>query len=85
MPVPYSNDLRKRIIDAKLKGIPETQIAAAKDVHKSTVRNFGLFIEKQAVMNLVQILTAGSPFCPLNNGKMLKTLLLSAPTLPCRN
>jgi len=39
MPALFSNDLRKRIIDAKLKGIPEAQIAAAKDVHKSTVRN----------------------------------------------
>ena len=38
MPAPYSNDLRKRIIDAKLKGIPEAQIAADKNVHKSTVR-----------------------------------------------
>jgi len=37
MPVPYSNDLCKRIIDSKLKGIPESQIAAAKDVHKGTV------------------------------------------------
>ena len=46
MPVPYSNDLRKRIIDAKLKGIPEAQIAAEKDVHKSTVRNiWALYLE----------------------------------------
>jgi len=37
MPAPYSNDLRKRIIDAKLKGIPESPIAADKNVHKSTV------------------------------------------------
>jgi len=37
MPAPYSNDLRKRIIESKLKGIPESQIAADKNVHKGTV------------------------------------------------
>ena len=46
MPAPYSNDLRKRIIDAKLKGIPEAQIAAEKAVLKSTVRNiWALYLE----------------------------------------
>ena len=38
MPAPSSNDLRKRIIVAKLKVIPEVQIAPDKAVHKSTVR-----------------------------------------------
>ena len=37
MPASLSIDLRKRIIDAKLKGIPEAQIAAEKDVHNGTV------------------------------------------------
>jgi len=33
MPTSLSNDLRKRIIDAKQKGIPEAQIAADKAGH----------------------------------------------------
>ena len=33
----YSNDLRKRIIGAKLKSIPDAQIAVGKDVHNGTV------------------------------------------------
>ena len=37
MPVPLSNDLRKHIIDAKLKDIPETRIAADKAVYKGTI------------------------------------------------
>jgi len=37
MPALYSNDLRKRIIESKLKGIPESQIAADKNVHKNPV------------------------------------------------
>ena len=34
---PLSNDLRKRIIDAKLRGDTEDKIAAEKEVSKSTV------------------------------------------------
>jgi transposase len=37
MPKPLSNDLRKRIIDAKLRGDTEDKIASDKDVSKSTV------------------------------------------------
>ena len=37
MPKPLSNDLRKRIIDAKLRGDTEDKIASEKDVNKSTV------------------------------------------------
>ena len=37
MPVPLSNDLRKRIIDARLRGDTEEKIASDKAVHKSTV------------------------------------------------
>jgi transposase len=37
MPKPYSNDLRKRIIDAKQRGDTEEKIAADKEVSKSTV------------------------------------------------
>ncbi len=34
---PLSNDLRKRIIDAKLRGETEDKIARDKEVNKSTV------------------------------------------------
>ena len=34
---PLSNDLRKRIIDSKLRGDTEDEIAADKEVNKSTV------------------------------------------------
>ena len=34
---PLSNDLRKRIIEAKLRGDTENKIAAEKEVNKSTV------------------------------------------------
>ena len=37
MPSPLSNDLRKRIIDAKLRGDTEDKIAAEKEVNKSTI------------------------------------------------
>jgi transposase len=37
MPAPLSTDLRKRIIDAKLRGDTESQIATEKAVSKSTV------------------------------------------------
>jgi len=37
MPKPLSNDLRKRIIDAKLRGDTEDKIAAEKEVNKSTI------------------------------------------------
>ena len=37
MPKPYSNDLRKRVIDAKLRGDTEEKIALEKEVCKSTV------------------------------------------------
>jgi transposase len=37
MPKPLSNDMRKRIIDAKLRGETEDKIAADKEVSKSTV------------------------------------------------
>jgi putative transposase len=37
MPAPLSNDLRKRIIDAKLRGDTEEKIASEKSVNKSTV------------------------------------------------
>ena len=37
MPRPLSKDLRKRIIDAKLRGDTEDKIAAEKEVNKSTV------------------------------------------------
>ena len=37
MPRPLSNDLRKRIIDAKLRGDTEEKIAAEKEVNKSTI------------------------------------------------
>ncbi|MDR1021083.1 MAG: IS630 family transposase, partial [Synergistaceae bacterium] len=34
---PLSNDLRKRIIEAKLRGDTEDKIASEKEVNKSTV------------------------------------------------
>ena len=37
MPLPLSNDLRKRIIESKLRGDTEEMIATEKDVHQSTV------------------------------------------------
>jgi putative transposase len=37
MPRPLSNDLRKRIIEAKLRGETESRIAAEKEVSPSTV------------------------------------------------
>jgi transposase len=37
MPSPLSNDLRKRIIDAKLRGDTEDKIAKEKEVNKSTI------------------------------------------------
>jgi putative transposase len=37
MPRPLSNDLRKRIIDAKLRGDTEDKIATEKEVNKSTI------------------------------------------------
>jgi transposase len=37
MPKPLSNDLRKRIIEAKLRGDTEDKIAVEKAVNKSTV------------------------------------------------
>jgi putative transposase len=37
MPKPLSNDLRKRIIDAKKRGDTEVKIASEKEVSKSTV------------------------------------------------
>jgi transposase len=37
MPKPLSSDLRKRIIDSKLRGDTEDKIAAEKEVSKSTV------------------------------------------------
>ena len=37
MPPPLSNDLRKRIIESKLRGDTEDTIAAEKEVSKSTV------------------------------------------------
>ena len=37
MPLPLSNDLRKRIIESKLRGDTEDMIAVEKEVGKSTV------------------------------------------------
>jgi transposase len=37
MPLPLSNDLRKRIIEAKLRGDPDAKIASEKAVCKSTI------------------------------------------------
>jgi putative transposase len=37
MPKPLSNDLRKRIIDAKMRGDTEDAIAREKEVSKSTI------------------------------------------------
>ena len=37
MPKPLSNDLRKRVIDSKLRGDTEDKIAFEKEVNKSTV------------------------------------------------
>jgi len=37
MPKPLSEDLRKRIIDSKLRGDTEAKIASEKEVNKSTV------------------------------------------------
>jgi transposase len=37
MPKPLSNDLRKRVIDAKLRGDTEDKIAVDKEISKSTV------------------------------------------------
>ena len=37
MPKPLSNDLRKRIIEAKLRGEAEDKIATEKEVNKSTI------------------------------------------------
>jgi transposase len=46
MPNPLSNDLRKRIIEAKLRGDTEDKIAMEKEVNKSTVTKlWALYIE----------------------------------------
>jgi len=37
MPQPLSNDLRKRIIEAKMRGDSEDKIATEKEVNKSTI------------------------------------------------
>jgi len=37
MPKPLSNDLRKRIIEAKIRGDTEDRIAREKEVNKSTI------------------------------------------------
>ena len=37
MPKPLSNDIRKRIIEAKLRGDTEDKIAREKEVNKSTI------------------------------------------------
>ena len=42
MPPPLSSDLRKRIIESKLRGDTEDTIAAEKEVSKSTVTKLWL-------------------------------------------
>jgi len=46
MPKPYSNDLRKRVIDAKLRGETEEKIALEKEVSKSTVTQIWFLFRK---------------------------------------
>jgi len=46
MPKPYSNDLRKRVIDAKLRGETEEKIASEKEVCKSTVTKIWCLFRK---------------------------------------
>ena len=46
MPKPYSNDLRKRVIDAKLRGETEEKIASEKEVSKSTVTKIWCLFRK---------------------------------------
>ena len=46
MPKPLSNDLRKRIIDAKLRGETEDKIASDKEVNKSTVTKLWFLFRK---------------------------------------
>jgi putative transposase len=46
MPRPLSDDLRKRIIDAKLRGDTEDKIAVEKDVHKSSVTKIWALYKK---------------------------------------
>ena len=41
MPKSLSNDLRKRIIDAKIRGDSENKIAREKEVNKSTITKLG--------------------------------------------
>ena len=46
MPKPLSNDLRKRIIDAKLRGDTEDKISAEKEVNKSTITKLWALYKK---------------------------------------
>jgi len=46
MPRPLSNDLRKRIIDAKLRGDTEEKISAEKEVNKSTITKLWALYQK---------------------------------------
>jgi len=46
MPKPLSYDLRKRIIDAKLRGETEEKIARDKEVNKSTVTKLWFLFRK---------------------------------------
>ena len=51
MPKPLSNDLRKRIIDAKLRGETEDKIASDKEVNKSTVTKLWSLFRKTDSFN----------------------------------
>ena len=51
MPNPLSNDLRKRIIEAKLRGDTEDTIASEKEVNKSTITKLWALYRKTGNYN----------------------------------
>jgi hypothetical protein len=55
MPKPLSNDLRKRVVDAKLRGDTENKIAPTRKSAKVQLPNYGLFIEKPKAIFLAPI------------------------------
>ena len=52
MPNPLSSDLRKRIIEAKLRGDNEDKIAREKEVNKSTITTLWALYRESVMSSL---------------------------------
>jgi len=61
MPRPLSMDLRKRIIEAKLRGDTEDKIAAEKEVNKSTVTKLWALYRKTGSYDIRPSLSGRKP------------------------